>query len=163
MASAAASAAGIIAANVLNSQTAKAVDTKNAAAVGEGPFPAEGMAANSPTGPHKPMKFQRRALGPKDVAIKIHYCGACHSDIHTIRGNRIRTNIRRVSVMSRLGKSSGLVQVPANSPSVLESVSPRCCIHVVTASSAKQGMRTIVLNGNSQTVGAQRILTNCAR
>jgi uncharacterized zinc-type alcohol dehydrogenase-like protein len=28
------------------------------------------------------MKFQRRALGPKDVAIKLQYCGVCHSDIH---------------------------------------------------------------------------------
>src|SRR5207247_8492515 len=32
-------------------------------------------------------KFQRRALGAKDVAIKIHYCGVCHSDIHTIHGD----------------------------------------------------------------------------
>jgi hypothetical protein len=32
------------------------------------------MAAYSPTGPHKLMKFQRRTLGPKDVAIKnVHY------------------------------------------------------------------------------------------
>lgn len=33
------------------------------------------------------MKFQRRTFGPKDVAIKIHYCGVCHSDIHTIHGD----------------------------------------------------------------------------
>ncbi|HMJ08173.1 MAG TPA: NAD(P)-dependent alcohol dehydrogenase [Pyrinomonadaceae bacterium] len=43
------------------------------------------MAAYSATSPLKLMKFQRRALGPKDVAIKILYCGVCHSDIHTIR------------------------------------------------------------------------------
>jgi uncharacterized zinc-type alcohol dehydrogenase-like protein len=54
---------------------------------GSGPYPVEGMAAYSPTGPLKPMKFQRRALGPKDVAIKIRYCGVCHSDIHTVRGD----------------------------------------------------------------------------
>jgi len=54
---------------------------------GQGPFPADGMAAYSPTEPHKLMKLQRRALGPKDVAIKIRYCGVCHSDIHTIRGD----------------------------------------------------------------------------
>ena len=45
------------------------------------------MAGYSETGPLKLMKFQRRALGPKDVAIKIHYCGICHSDIHTIHGD----------------------------------------------------------------------------
>jgi uncharacterized zinc-type alcohol dehydrogenase-like protein len=45
------------------------------------------MAAYSETGPLERMRFQRRALGPKDVAIKIHYCGVCHSDIHTVRGD----------------------------------------------------------------------------
>ncbi len=48
----------------------------------QGPFPAEGMALYSAQGPHKLMKFQRRALGPKDVAIELNYCGVCHSDIH---------------------------------------------------------------------------------
>ena len=42
------------------------------------------MAAYSPAGPHRLMSFQRRALGPKDVAIAIHYAAICHSDIHTI-------------------------------------------------------------------------------
>lgn len=55
--------------------------------IGNGPYPTEGMAAYSATGPHRLMKFDRRALGPKDVAIQIHYCGVCHSDIHTIRGD----------------------------------------------------------------------------
>ena len=57
------------------------------AGVGRGPYPTEGMAGYSERGPLKPLKFQRRALGPKDVAIKIHYCGVCHSDIHTIHGD----------------------------------------------------------------------------
>jgi uncharacterized zinc-type alcohol dehydrogenase-like protein len=45
------------------------------------------MAGYSATGPLKAMKLQRRALGPKDVAIQIRYAGICHSDIHTIRGD----------------------------------------------------------------------------
>jgi uncharacterized zinc-type alcohol dehydrogenase-like protein len=49
---------------------------------GQGPFATEGMAVFSAEGPHRLLKFQRRALGPKDVAIKLHYCGICHSDIH---------------------------------------------------------------------------------
>ena len=60
---------------------------QNPAGVGNGPYPTEGMAGYSETGPLKPLKFQRRALGPKDVAIKIHFCGVCHSDIHTIHGD----------------------------------------------------------------------------
>src|SRR5688572_18989261 len=79
--------AGVGAASFLNSSPVKAADTKDAAVVGNGPYPTEGMAAYSATGPHKLMKFQRRALGPKDVAIQIQYCGICHSDIHTIRGD----------------------------------------------------------------------------
>jgi uncharacterized zinc-type alcohol dehydrogenase-like protein len=54
---------------------------------GSGPYPTEGMAGYSATGPLQRFKFQRRALGPKDVAIRIDYCGVCHSDIHTIRGD----------------------------------------------------------------------------
>lgn len=50
-----------------------------------GPYPTEGMAVFTPSGLHKLLKFNRRALGPKDVAIKLHYCGICHSDIHTAR------------------------------------------------------------------------------
>ena len=49
-----------------------------------GTFPVKGMAAYSPEGPLTIMDFERRALRPKDVAIKLHYCGVCHSDIHTI-------------------------------------------------------------------------------
>jgi uncharacterized zinc-type alcohol dehydrogenase-like protein len=75
------------AASLLSLQSAQAATSKNSVAAGVGPYPTEGMAAYSPAGPHKLMKFQRRALGPKDVAIKIHYCGVCHSDIHTIRGD----------------------------------------------------------------------------
>ena len=56
-------------------------------AQGSGPYPTEGMAGYAATGPLKALKFQRRALGPKDVAIRIAYCGVCHSDIHTIRGD----------------------------------------------------------------------------
>jgi alcohol dehydrogenase (NADP+) len=56
---------------------------------GKGPYPTEGMAGYSETGPLQLLKFQRRALGPKDVAIKVHYCGVCHSDIHTIHGGVI--------------------------------------------------------------------------
>jgi hypothetical protein len=56
----------------------------------------EGTAAYFSTGPHKLMKFQRCALGSKDVAIKIHYCGVCHSDIHTIRGDWAKINTRKL-------------------------------------------------------------------
>ena len=69
--------------------TATAADRtkRSTARARSGPIPAEGMAAYSATGPLQRMQFQRRALGPKDVAIRLQYCGVCHSDIHTVRGD----------------------------------------------------------------------------
>lgn len=84
MVSAATAVAGAGAASLLNLHLAHGAKAKSSAQIAKGPYPTEGMAAYSPTGSHKLMRFQRRVLGPKDVAIKIHYCGVCHSDIHTI-------------------------------------------------------------------------------
>ena len=36
--------------------------------------------------PFEPYSFTRRSLRDDDVAIKILFCGICHSDIHTARG-----------------------------------------------------------------------------
>jgi uncharacterized zinc-type alcohol dehydrogenase-like protein len=35
--------------------------------------------------PLEPMDIERRTPGPHDVAIKIAYCGVCHSDLHQVR------------------------------------------------------------------------------
>lgn len=43
-------------------------------------------AATSATSPLAPLTIDRRDTGPKDVAIDILYCGVCHSDLHTARG-----------------------------------------------------------------------------
>jgi uncharacterized zinc-type alcohol dehydrogenase-like protein len=47
---------------------------------------ASGYAAQSATSPLAPFTFERREPGPHDVLIDIHYCGVCHSDLHTARG-----------------------------------------------------------------------------
>jgi uncharacterized zinc-type alcohol dehydrogenase-like protein len=41
------------------------------------------LTAKTPLGPYM---IDRRAPGPKDVAIDILYCGVCHSDLHSARG-----------------------------------------------------------------------------
>ncbi len=33
-----------------------------------------------------PWTFERRELRPDDIAVKIKFCGVCHSDLHAIRG-----------------------------------------------------------------------------
>jgi uncharacterized zinc-type alcohol dehydrogenase-like protein len=36
--------------------------------------------------PLEPLGIERRAAGADDVVIDIAYCGVCHSDLHTVRG-----------------------------------------------------------------------------
>ncbi len=49
-------------------------------------IPTKAYAAHSATDPLAPWTFERRAPGPHDVQIRIRYCGVCHSDLHTVRG-----------------------------------------------------------------------------
>jgi uncharacterized zinc-type alcohol dehydrogenase-like protein len=51
-----------------------------------------GYAAPSATGALAPFHFERRDPGPRDVQIEIQYCGVCHSDLHTVRGEWAGTN-----------------------------------------------------------------------
>ncbi len=47
---------------------------------------AKAYANQSPTSPLAPLTIERRDPRPNDVVIEIAYCGVCHSDIHTARG-----------------------------------------------------------------------------
>ena len=47
---------------------------------------AKGYAARSADTPLAPFTFERRELRANDVRIDILYCGVCHSDLHTVRG-----------------------------------------------------------------------------
>jgi uncharacterized zinc-type alcohol dehydrogenase-like protein len=44
-----------------------------------------GYAAQTKSAPLTPHSFDRREPGPRDIVIKIAYCGICHSDIHQVR------------------------------------------------------------------------------
>lgn len=45
----------------------------------------KGYAAETVGAALAPFNFERRAVGPHDVAIDILYCGVCHSDVHQVR------------------------------------------------------------------------------
>jgi uncharacterized zinc-type alcohol dehydrogenase-like protein len=47
---------------------------------------ANARATFGPGEPFQATTIDRRDLGPHDVLIEIRYCGICHSDIHTARG-----------------------------------------------------------------------------
>ena len=49
------------------------------------PTPVKVYATAAADQPLQPTEIQRRALGERDVAIDIQFCGVCHSDIHTAR------------------------------------------------------------------------------
>src|SRR5437764_6974357 len=51
------------------------------------PTKAKGWGTDAPDQPLRPMEFERRALRPDDVAIRITYAGICHSDLHTARND----------------------------------------------------------------------------
>jgi uncharacterized zinc-type alcohol dehydrogenase-like protein len=49
-------------------------------------FNTAGYAAQTAASPLTPFTFERRDPGPRDVQIEILFCGVCHSDLHTARG-----------------------------------------------------------------------------
>jgi uncharacterized zinc-type alcohol dehydrogenase-like protein len=74
--------AGVVAASLLTSNNNAVAET----AVGAGPYEAKAFGASSATSLLKEISIERRALGANDVLLDILYCGVCHSDIHTVRG-----------------------------------------------------------------------------
>jgi uncharacterized zinc-type alcohol dehydrogenase-like protein len=49
-------------------------------------IPARAYAVHSPEDRFAPFSFERRAPRADDVVIAIQWCGVCHSDLHTARG-----------------------------------------------------------------------------
>jgi uncharacterized zinc-type alcohol dehydrogenase-like protein len=152
---AATTVASVGAANLLNFLPAQGANAMNSGAMGNGPYPTEGMAAYSPTGPHKLMKFQRRALGPKDIAIKIHYCGVCHSDIHTIRGDWGKIQYPQI-----VGHELAGEVVAAGSSVSKFIVGARVGVGTMVNScrictECQAGHENYCLNGNTQTYGSK--------
>src|SRR4028119_2502112 len=49
-------------------------------------MPTRAYAVHEPHAQFAPFSFERRAPGSDDVAIAIRFCGVCHSDLHTARG-----------------------------------------------------------------------------
>lgn len=47
---------------------------------------ANAYGATSATDPLSSLTIERRDLGPHDIHIDIKFCGICHSDIHSVRG-----------------------------------------------------------------------------
>ena len=129
--------------------------TQQSTTYGNGPYSAEGMAGYSETGPLRPLKFQRRALGPKDVAIKIRYCGVCHSDIHTIRGDWGKVQYPLVVGHELAGEvvavGSSVSKFAAGARVGVGTMVNSCRVCV----ECQAGHENYCLNGNTQTYGSK--------
>jgi alcohol dehydrogenase (NADP+) len=116
-------------------------------------YPTVGMAAYSPTGPHRRMTFQRRALGPKDVAIKIHFGTICHSDIHTIHGDWGPVTFPQIvgheitGTVVEVGASASKFAVGARVGTMVNSCG--------TCTECQAGHENYCLNGNVQTYASR--------
>ncbi|CAB4283926.1 unnamed protein product [Prunus armeniaca] len=51
----------------------------------EHPNKAFAWAATDSSGVLSPFKISRRKTGEKDVALRVLYCGICHSDLHKVK------------------------------------------------------------------------------
>src|SRR3984885_11696009 len=72
------------------------------------PSHAHAFAAQSATTPLAPFDFERRDVGPDDVSIDILFCGVCHSDLHTARGEWGPTNYPSVPGHEIVGRISAV-------------------------------------------------------
>ncbi len=75
-------------------------------------YSTKGYAAKSATSALAPFSFERRDPGPTDVQIEILFCGVCHSDIHTARGEWGGTTYPCVpghEIVGRVVKAGGKV------------------------------------------------------
>jgi uncharacterized zinc-type alcohol dehydrogenase-like protein len=153
--SAATTLGGAGAAGLLNAQPALGAIATMPTTKPKGPYSAEGMAAYVPAGPHKRMTFQRRALGPKDVAIKIHYGAICHSDIHTIHGDWGPVTYPQIvgheitGTVVEVGSSASKFAVGARVGVGTMVNSCRVCTE------CQAGHENYCLNGNVQTYGSK--------
>jgi uncharacterized zinc-type alcohol dehydrogenase-like protein len=154
------STAGLVAGSTFlapfaDAQTAKKINTGVTSRNNLGPIAAQGMAAYSSDGSLKLMTFERRALGPKDVAIKLHYCGVCHSDIHTIHEDWGKVQFPQIVGHELAGEviavgsstSKFIVGARVGVGSIVNS-----CRH---CSECEAGHENYCLNGNVQTYGSK--------
>lgn len=74
---------GLAAAPLLPRVATSASAAETGVPLGKNPISVRAYGATSPLGP---LQIERRAIDPNDVLLDVPYCGICHSDIHTVRG-----------------------------------------------------------------------------
>lgn len=114
-------------------------------------FTCEAFAVNGPDESFKPFTFERRDPLPYDIDIDILYCGVCHSDLHTARGEWGGTMYpcvpghEIVGTVRRIGDKVTKFKLG-------DQVGVGCMVNSCgQCSSCQQGLEQYCLNGNTLT------------
>lgn len=114
-----------------------------------------GYAAHSSDAKLVPFSFERRKPRPEDVAIDILYCGICHSDIHTARGEWEGTVYPNVPGHEIIGRVSA-VGDKVSKYKVGDLVGVGCMVDSCrTCQSCHEGLEQYCDNGFSGTYNAE--------
>jgi uncharacterized zinc-type alcohol dehydrogenase-like protein len=114
---------------------------------------ATGIAAFSATGPLGPWSFDRRAPGARDVSIEILFCGICHSDLHTVRGEWGSIAYPQVPGHEIVGRVTA-VGAEVNAFAVGDHVGVGCMVDsCLSCPSCAQGLEQYCDAGNTGTYG----------
>jgi uncharacterized zinc-type alcohol dehydrogenase-like protein len=119
-----------------------------------GPVATRGYGAQSVDGPIVPIALQRRALLADDVAIDIMYCGLCHSDIHTVRGEWGEQQYPLVPGHEFVGRVTA-VGGAVTKFKVGDIAGVGCMVDSCgTCENCKAGLEQFCIPGNTQTYGS---------
>ena len=101
------------------------------------------------------LAIERREPGPRDVAIDILYCGVCHSDLHTVRGEWGGTvyPLRPRATRSSAGSPPSAREVDEASRSATSPASAAWSTPAAPARPARKAWSSICENGITCTYG----------
>ena len=113
--------------------------------------PIKSFASHQEKHPLEPFEIQRRNVGPKDVQIKIEYCGVCHTDLHFVNNDWNITEYPVVPGHEIVGRVTDLgSEVTKFSRGDLAAIG--CMINSCgSCKSCKEGLEQYCLNGFTAT------------
>jgi uncharacterized zinc-type alcohol dehydrogenase-like protein len=116
---------------------------------------ASAYGATSATDPLASLTIERRDLGPQDVHIDIKFCGICHSDIHTVRGEWGPANYPLVPGHEIAGVVAA-VGSDVSKFAVGDRVGVGCMVNSCReCDNCKKGLEQYCTPGNTQTYGSK--------
>ncbi|EJF89265.1 NAD(P)-dependent alcohol dehydrogenase [Bartonella tamiae] len=114
-------------------------------------FTCEAFAVSGPEQKFEPFSFERRDPLDHDVDIDILYCGVCHSDLHTARGEWAGTQYPCVPGHEIVGKVKR-VGAKVKKFKIGDKVGVGCMVNSCrTCESCLNGLEQYCLNGSTQT------------